>query len=141
MCKSMKSIFIAVLATVLTTFFITLMVTYIDSVFTENYGYQVSLMMSGVAALVSLVITMFWALPFHLLFKRRNKNSYVWYILIAVVPSVGFIYILKPFGHDTALTLFFQALFCSFVGVVAAMVFWYFAVFKVTHNKPLKQDF
>jgi hypothetical protein len=136
----MKSTFVAILATIFTAFFITFVVTYVDTPNSEYYDFRVALLMSSVAAFVSLIITLCWALPIHLYLKKHNKVSLGWYTLIAIIPSLGIIYILKPFGDDSAADLFIQALFCSLVGVVAATVFWYFAVYQITHNKQINKD-
>jgi len=136
----MKSTFIAILATVFTAFVVTFVVSYIDTPNPVYYDLRVALLISSVAAFISLIITICWSLPIHIYLKKYNKVSFVWYAFIAVIPSLGFVYILKPFGDDSAADLSIQALFCTFVGVVAAAVFWYFAVYQITHNKPFKQD-
>jgi len=136
----MKSTFVAILATIFAAFFITFIVTYIDTLNSEYFDYRMALLISSVAAFVSFIITTCWSLPLHLYFKKHNKVSFSWYALIAVIPSFGFIYLLKPFGKDSAIDLLTQALFCTFVGVVAAAVFWYYAVYQITHNKPLNRD-
>lgn len=136
----MKSTFVAILATIFTTFLITFIVTYIGTLNSEYYDFKMALLMSSVAAFVSLIVTICWSLPIHLYLKKHNKVSLGWYALIAVIPSLGFIYLLKPFGEDSASDLFTQALFCTSVGVVAAVVFWYFAVYQITHNKQINKD-
>ena len=69
----MKSTFVAILATIFTAFFITFVVTYVDTPNSEYYDFRVALLMSSVAAFVSLIITLCWALPIHLYLKKQSK--------------------------------------------------------------------
>lgn len=126
----MKHILIASLTTVLIVFTITFLVTAMDSIGTENPNLLIPLFISGVAALVSLIVVLFWAIPVHLLLGRIKQNYLGWYIVAAVLPSFAFIFILKPFGQDPGMVLMQQALFCSFAGSIGAVGFWYFAVYR-----------
>ena len=69
----MKSTFVAILATIFTAFLITFVVTYIGTLNSEYYDFRMALLMSSVAAFVSLIITICWSLPIHLYLKKHNK--------------------------------------------------------------------
>lgn len=126
----MKHLLIASLITVLIVFTVTFVVTAINAIGTDFSDIRFSLVISGVAALVASIVVLFWAIPIHLLLSRINQKFLGWYISSAVIPSFAFIYILKPFGRDTDIQLFQQALFCSFAGSLGALGFWYFAVYR-----------
>ena len=113
----------------LTVFVVTFVVAAIDSI-GSDYPAGISLMIAFVAAVVALIIMIVWAIPVHMLLQKYNQSNVAWYILAAVIPSFAFIYIFKPFGHDTNLDMLKQALFCSFAGGLGAIGFWFITVYR-----------
>jgi len=83
-----------------------------------------------VAALVSLIVLVIWVIPVHLVLTKKGRYSFVWYALPAILPGFIFVFVFKPFGNDPFFGLLSQALFCSFVGLAAGGVFWFFAVYR-----------
>ena len=126
----MKNLFIASALNVLIVFIVTFLVITIDSIGNDMGHIVISLTISALAAAVAFVVLLFWAIPLHLILKRLNYSNPIWYILLALIPSFMFIYAFKPFGIDSNIDLLQQALFCSFVGSLSAIIFWYFAVYK-----------
>jgi hypothetical protein len=127
----MKSLSVASLCTILTVFVMTFLVSAVDSIGTDYSDIRISLLIAGVAAIVSMVVLVIWALPLHYVLKKLERQALHWYLLAAVVPSVIFIYGFKPFGQDSSVDLMKQALFCSVCGLIGAAVFWYMAVFRL----------
>lgn len=127
----MKSLSVASLCTILTVFVMTFLVSAVDSIGTDYSDIRISLLIAGVAAIVSMVVLVIWALPLHYVLKKLEQQALYWYLLAAVVPSVIFIYGFKPFGQDSSVDLMKQALFCSICGLFGAAVFWYMAVFRL----------
>ena len=125
----MKIISLANLAAIVSVFVATLIISVVGSI-GQQFQPLWSLLLAVVAALVAMPITLIWATPMHLLIRKFKGESVLWYLLIAVIPSILFIYILKPFGEDSAKDLATQAFFCSVIGYIAAMSFWYFSVYK-----------
>ena len=126
----MKNLIIASLVSVLTVFVITFLVTLVDSLGTAYSNPLISISIAGIAALVSTIVVVVWAIPLHLLLSRFKKLNVSWYLLGAVVPAFFFIYAFKPFGNDTNSTLFIQALICTLYGSLGALSFWYIAVYR-----------
>ena len=126
----MKHLVIASGLVVLIVFMVTFVVALIDSIGSEYSGIRISLIMAGVAAIVASVVLVIWAVPVHLLLQKYSRSNVAWYILAAIIPSFIFIYLFKPFGHDTDIYLFGQALFCSFSGSLGAVAFWYVVVYR-----------
>lgn len=126
----MKSIFIASLTAVLCVFVISFMVSALETIGTTYTDLGISFLFACVAGLVALIVMLLWAWPVHFVLRRLQRQSLHWYMLMALVPSLLFIYGLKPFGKDAAVDLLKQALFCSFCAVIAAAVFWYLAVYR-----------
>lgn len=127
----MKSLSVASLCTILTVFVMTFLVSAVDSIGTDYSDIRISLLIAGVAAIVSMVVLVIWALPLHYVLKKLEQQALHWYLLAAVVPSVIFIYGFKPFGQDSSVDLMKQTLFCSICGLFGAAVFWYMAVFRL----------
>ena len=125
----MKQLSMASGTVVLTVFVVTFVVAAIDSI-GGDYPSGISLMIASVAAIVALIVVVVWAIPIHLLLQKYNRSNLAWYIFSAVIPSFAFIYIFKPFGHDTNIYLLGQALFCSFSGGLGAVAFWYIVVYR-----------
>jgi len=109
----------------------TFLVSVVDSIGTDYSDIIISLLIAGVAALVSMVVLVIWALPLHYVLKKLERQALHWYLLAAVVPSVLFIYGFKPFGQDSSIDLMIQAVFCSLCGLIGAAVFWYMTVFRL----------
>ncbi|MBU6955056.1 hypothetical protein [Hahella sp. HN01] len=126
----MKNTLIASLAMLLTVFLLVFLTAVIDSINNEFSDFRISAVIAGVATLVALVVLVIWAIPGHLLLNKLKKDKLIWYIAPALLPGFVFVYWLKPFGQDAEPSLLIQALFCSFVGAVSAVVFWYFAVYR-----------
>ena len=108
----------------------TFLVFAIDSI---DYSYSdvlISLVMAGVATLVASLVVFLWGLPVHFILSKLNYRRIIWYLMGAIPPSFVFIYVFKPFGLDSNIDLLQQALFCSFVGSLAAATFWYIAVYR-----------
>ncbi|WP_125931920.1 hypothetical protein [Thiosocius teredinicola] len=85
----------------------------------------------GVAIVSPFVILGFlvaWAIPIHLLLKRRNHTRIVWYALIGIIPGPFFVALAKPFGNDSLKDLAYQSMVFSIIGVLGAAIFWFFAV-------------
>jgi len=124
----MKNILLASASVVLVVFIFTFLATV-----TSSTGYQigVSFVISGVSAVVALIVVIFWAIPIHLIFKKLNIFKPAWYVVSAIIPSFVFIYAFKPFGNDTSSDLLIQALFCSLAGGLGALSFWYLAVYRL----------
>jgi hypothetical protein len=133
----MKNILIASLAFLLTVFALVFLVALIDSIGSDFGDIRISAVIAGVATLVALIVLVVWAIPIHFLLGKFGKVKYCWYVLPALLPGFVFVYWLKPFGRDPDLHLLLQALFCSFVGVVSSLVFWYLAVFKPQRIKSV----
>lgn len=102
-------------------------------------GVFIAFSIAVVAAFVALLITLGWAIPLHWLLRRYQWTGLGWYLLLALLPSVAFVYGIKPFGDDSAADLFNQALLCCGCGMVGASVFWYHAVYRQT-VVPAKRD-
>lgn len=128
----MKSILLASLGAVLSVFVITLVASATGAIASEYDDILISLIIASVAAVVALVAVVVWALPLHFVLLKLHRQNLAWYVLGALLPSVFFVYALKPFGLDSAEDLLQQALFCSLCGAVAAGVFWYIAVYRVS---------
>ncbi|MFK7992935.1 MAG: hypothetical protein AB8B87_02275 [Granulosicoccus sp.] len=124
----MKHLLKASVTAILIVFTVTFVVIAIDSIGNPYTDILIILFMAGVAALVSSIVIFFWAIPIHLLLSRIKKTHPGWYIAAVVIPCFAFIFVLKPFGRDLNLHLLQQALFCTSVGCLGAVGFWYFAV-------------
>jgi ABC-type spermidine/putrescine transport system permease subunit II len=131
----MKSLSVASLCTIFTVFVMTFLVSAVGSVGTDYSDIRISLLIAWVAAIVSMVVLVIWALPLHYVLKKLERQALHWYLLAAVVPSVIFIYGFKPFGQDSSVDLMKQALFCIGCGFIGAAVFWYMAVFRLRITK------
>ena len=118
----MKSLSIASLCTVLTVFVVTFVVSAVDSIGTVYSGITISLLTASVAATVTMVVVIAWALPLYYVLKKIKRQALHWYLLASVIPSVIFIYGFKPFGHDSSVDLAKQALFCTVSGLMDAAV-------------------
>lgn len=125
----MKRLSIASGTVVLTVFVVTFVVAAIDSI-GSDYPIGISLMIASVAVIVALIVMVVWAIPVHLLLQKYSRSNVAWYIFSAVIPSFAFVYIFKPFGHDTNLDMLRQALFCSFAGGLGAIAFWFITVYR-----------
>lgn len=132
----MKNLFIAIGITILVVSIATFAVSAIDSAGSDYAGIGIPFMVAAVASLVSLVITIFWAIPIHFVLQRKNRFGLGWYVIAAIIASVLFVYVLEPFGHDAHIVLLQQALFCSFVGTLGASAFWHMVVYKKRIKKP-----
>lgn len=126
----MKSLSVASLYSVLTVFVTTFLVSAVDSIGTAYSSLTISLLPASVAAIVTMVVVITWALPLHYVLKKLERQELHWYLLASVVPSVMFIYGFKPFGQDSSIDLMKQALFCSACGLLGAAAFWYRAVYR-----------
>ena len=130
----MKKIILATVCSVIATFLATFFTVIVNVLYKMpddiSLSLSIGLFMSLVAGVIGFFVILIWALPVHYYLYKFNKLNVMWYLLTAVIPSFGFIYIFKPFGHDSQIYLFQQALFCSFIGCVAAFVFWYIVVYK-----------
>ena len=135
----MKNLAIASVIVVLIVFTATFTVTFIDALGTDYSNILLPLFISSIAAIVALVVVLIWAIPVHLLLKRINQERVAWYILAAVVPSFFYIYVFKPFGNDLQIHLLLQALFCSFVGSLGAVAFWYIVVYRQRITRRLNR--
>jgi len=132
----MKNILRASVAVVVVAFTVTLIICLIDSI-GSDYSPLLSFVIAGVAAVVAAVVTLVWAVPLHLILQKYKQEKLSWYLFLAVVPSVIFIYGFKPFGEDTTSDLAKQAAFCALVGSLGAFIFWYIAVRKPhTYSRP-----
>ena len=129
----MKQLLKACCIVVVIVFLVTLLTAVIDSI-GNDFGIKVSLVIASIAALVSILVLLLWVLPMHYVFKQFEQTQLVWYLLIAILPSFVFIYGFKPFGNDSNIELFGQALFCSFAGGLAASFFWYITVYKALND-------
>lgn len=112
----------------------------IDSIGSHYSDLRISLMIAGVAALVTCIVIIVWALPVHFALRKLKHQSLVWYLVAAVIPSSIFIYAFKPFGQDSNIGLLQQGLFCSFVGCLASASFWYIAVYRQRITRLLSKD-
>ncbi|MDN4503640.1 hypothetical protein QX776_14600 [Alteromonadaceae bacterium BrNp21-10] len=126
----MKHLLSASVFAVLSVFAIVFVVTLLATIGDDYSTIMTPILMSSVAAIVSLFILVVWAIPVHLILKRLNQESFFYYLLAAIIPSFIFIYGFKPFGNDPNIDLIKQALFCSFCGCVGAVVFWYITVYR-----------
>jgi hypothetical protein len=136
----MKSLSIASLCTVLTVFVVTFVVSAVESIGTVYSGITISLLTASVAATVTMVVVIAWALPLHYVLKKLKRQALHWYLLASVILSVIFIYGFKPFGHDSSVDLAKQALFCSIFGLIGAAVFWYMAVYRSRITRRSSKD-
>lgn len=134
----MKNIFLSSLALLITVFILVFVVALVDSIGNDFGGIIISAVIAGVATMVASVVLLIWVIPLHLALAKFKKTKFTWYIVAALFPGFIFVYWLTPFGQDPDMHLLFQALFCSFVGVVSATVFWYFAVYR--HQRITKQS-
>lgn len=133
----MKALAKASAATVLSVFLLVFVMVCVLELLDTHFdaGYQVvyiAFLIAVVAALVALVITLGWAIPLHWLLRRYQLTGLGWYLLLALLPSVAFVYGIKPFGNDSAADLFNQALLCCGCGMVGASAFWFNAVYRQT---------
>ena len=135
----MKHAAIASFCSVLTVFVAVFLVSAASSIGTDNSALGISLFIAGVAALVACVVVLVWALPVHFVLRKFKSQSFFLYLVAAIVPSFVFVYVFKPFGHHPSADLLVQALNCSLVGVLGAASFWYFGVYRPTHNNSLKR--
>jgi len=67
-------------------------------------------------------------LPVALVLEHYDLDKTYHYAVAALVPGPLFVFLLKPFGNDTFPTLLLQTAFCSLVGGIAALAYWYVAV-------------
>lgn len=126
----MKRILFASTVVVVVSFLVTLILCLPEYINKNAYPLSMAFFIAGVASMVALVVTVIWAIPMHLILWKYNYDSYAWYLMLAIIPSLIFIYVFKPFGNDTATDLAMQAAICSFVGSVGASLFWYVIVYK-----------
>ncbi|TLU67182.1 hypothetical protein FE810_02540 [Thalassotalea litorea] len=127
----MKHLSIAVILTILFVFILTFAVTFIDSRGTDFSFISYSFFVAGLSTTVCAIVIVVWAFPVHFLLNKYKKFNLGWYCLAAIIPAFVFIYAFKPFGNDSSFYLLFQALYCSFIGALAACVFWCFSVYRV----------
>jgi len=110
--------------------------TFLMGVAEQYENWQVSALVAGVAALVSIIALAFIALPLHFVLARSGKVDMGWYTVPGMLIGPLFVLGLKPFGQDPASGLVVQSLICSFLGVVGAATFWFFAVRQPRLTRP-----
>ena len=92
--------------------------------------FQISFIAAGMVAVVVAMIIIFYALPVHFLLVRLGLKRYVWYFLVAMIPTSLLIYILGPLFGDTDGSINFLVIFCYLIAIVSSTSFWFVAVYK-----------
>lgn len=92
--------------------------------------WMVGVLVAGFATLVSLGILVVWVLPLHLYLFRKNRTGIGWYIFGSLPPSIGFLLMYQPWKSNVTPEHVSAAWACVFIGICAAVTFWYFSVYR-----------
>lgn len=102
--------------------------TFLWGVAEQYQNWPVSVLVAGVAAVVSLIALVFITLPLHYVLVRAGKCGIGWYTLPGLLIGLVFVFALKPFGRDPTSVLMLQSLACGVLGVIGAATFWFIAI-------------
>ena len=131
----MKNIAIAIVSSALAVS----VCTFLLDVAEQYRNWQVSALVAGVAAVVSIIALVFIALPLHYALARAEKVSIGWYTVPGMLIGLVFVITLKPFGQDSASWLAVQSLVCGLLGAIGAAIFWLIAVLQPRLTKQSRQ--
>ena len=92
------------------------------------------------SAIVALAFVIFWGIPSHLIFLKLKINTIKWYALSGFLAGPLFVFITKPFGDDPFFGKLIQSAYCGVIGLLGAIVFWWFVVKNNSHNKAAQSD-
>ena len=121
----MKLLFRAILLSVLVSFLSTLMTFGLEMTSSSILDFSLMIMMSLVSAFIALIVVVFWAVPMHFVLLKYKYTNVTWYLALALIPAVVFIFGFKPFGEDKLEDLLFQLLLVSFIACNTALTFWH----------------
>jgi len=93
---------------------------------------RMDVMLFGImgASLVAVIFVTIWALPAYVILNKYKKQTIQWYVLAGFVTGPTYVFLTKPFGNDPFLVKITQSLLCGVIGVLGAVVFWWFVVRK-----------
>ncbi|MEX1033220.1 MAG: hypothetical protein WDZ30_07650 [Cellvibrionaceae bacterium] len=131
----MKKLGIAIFFSALVVF----MLTFFLGVAEDYANWQVSAVVAGVAAVVSIIALVCIALPLHYVLARAGKLGLGWYVVPGALIGPGFVLGFKPFGQDPTAGLLMQSLVCGSLGAIGAAIFWFVAVHWPRLTKQSKQ--
>lgn len=102
----------------------------------SSMGVTALIFLALVGAGVVLLTVIFFGIPVHFLLKRTKRQSLVWYLLAGSIPSIliPIDYLLGGYYSN----LILNTLFFAYVGVIAAIAFW-FVIKQSVPNKPFKR--
>ena len=91
---------------------------------------RIDIMLFGAMAssIVAILFVVILAIPTYVILNTYKKQSIKWYVLLGFVTGPLFVFVTKPFGNDPLLVKLSQSLFCGVIGILGAMVFWWFVV-------------
>jgi hypothetical protein len=125
-------VFIASIASILSVFVTMFLIGIIFSFFGDSIYYYdavlVALGFSLLAAVYATGILLLWGLPFHLLLSIFKMRSSFAYVLIGALGGPVLLLIFRPFGVDPIDKTLVQMFIFYCFGILASLVFWFFAV-------------
>lgn len=83
-----------------------------------------------VAAVLLPIVFVLWGLPMHFFMQKIGIKNVIAYSIVGALPGAVFITIFEPFGAGPLALAVVQSMFCSFVGAVGSVSFWYLVVYR-----------
>jgi len=81
-----------------------------------------------VSSIVAVAFVVIFAIPTYVILNKYKKQSIKWYLLAGFVTGPIYVFITQPFGNDLFLIKITQSVYCGVIGMLGAVVFWWFVV-------------
>jgi hypothetical protein len=125
-------IFIASFVSIFSVFAIVFLIGVISSLFVVSPNYYDSVLVPLGISLFSAVyatgVLLIWGLPVHLILSFLKMRTSFAYVSTGALGGPLFLLVFRPFGEDPIDTTLVQALIFYCFGILASLVFWFFAV-------------
>lgn len=92
----------------------------------------------GVLAVIfGTPVLLLFGIPLHIILFSLRRTSVWYYVGCGLLGGVLTVLIFRPFGNDPIQSLVVQSMYMGGFGILAGLVFWFFAVQKMAQDRKL----